>query len=68
MGSSFSPDPGGQAWYDGSTCHLLCDKVDNAVPANVRAQAPAVSVESGSLAVVGARYDLDPRLVTILER
>ncbi len=51
------------------------DKVDNAVVANVKAQARALvetsdivreKVEAGKLAVVGARYDLDTGRVTLV--
>ncbi|MEJ3744232.1 carbonic anhydrase [Actinomycetes bacterium KLBMP 9797] len=51
------------------------DKVDNAVVANVKAQARALvetsdivreKVEAGTLAVVGARYDLDTGRVTLV--
>ncbi|WP_117212061.1 carbonic anhydrase [Allorhizocola rhizosphaerae] len=55
--------------------HRPGDKVDNAVSANVRAQARALvrtsdiireKVEAGTLAVVGARYDLDTGRVTLV--
>ena len=51
------------------------DTVDNAVQANVRAQVKALTegseiirekVESGELAVVGARYDLDTAAVSLI--